>query len=396
MKNEFRKAMAACLAGAMMFGMVQMPVEASSNVEAGVTAMLNESLVDTEENTETKESSDTAEKKEDKKETKQKEKKEKSEENSKKEEGKTENSEAEKENSKSAAAAEETEESAPAAQSICGYTNLGIANVENHLNIREGAGEEYDLVGKLPVDAGCEILSTEGEWYQIQSGKVTGYVKGQFLLTGGPAEDRANEVKSIVATSVTQTLNARVEPNTDCSIWAMIAEGEELQVLENQGGWLKVDVDGDECYVAREYVELSEQLPKAMTMTEIRYGEGVSDVRVDMIQYACQFVGNRYVWGGTSLTNGVDCSGFTMRIYEKYGIYLPHSSSAQSGYGTRINASDAKPGDLFFYGNGGGINHVAMYIGNGQIVHASSAKTGIKISNAFYRSPICVTRLLSD
>jgi len=115
-----------------------------------------------------------------------------------------------------------------------------------------------------------------------------------------------------------------------------------------------------------------------------------------MIQYACQFVGNRYVWGGTSLTNGVDCSGFTMRIYEKYGIYLPHSSKAQANCGTRIDASQAKPGDLFFYGSGKSISHVAMYIGGGQVVHASSAKTGIKISNAFYRTPICVVRLLND
>lgn len=340
MRNKFGKAITACITGAVVFGMVQMPVEAARGVEAGVTVVLNESL--------------TADV----------------------EAGKT--------------------ETVQLPATICGYTNLGIAQVENHLNIREGAGEEYDLVGKLPVDAGCEILSTEGEWYQIQSGKVTGYVKGEFLLTGQDAANRADEVKSIVATSVTQTLNARVEPNTDCSIWTMIAEGEELQLLEDQGEWLKVDVDGDECYVAREFVELSEQLPKAMTMTEIRYGEGISDVRVDMIQYACQFVGNRYVWGGTSLTNGVDCSGFTMRIYEKYGISLPHSSSAQSGYGTRIDPSEAKPGDLFFYGNGGGINHVAMYIGNGQVVHASSAKTGIKISNAFYRTPICVTRLIND
>ncbi len=287
---------------------------------------------------------------------------------------------------------EETDEQ----KTVCGYTNLGIADVENHLNIRESAGEDGELAGKLPVDAGCEILEEEGEWYKIKSGEVTGYVKGEYLLTGDAAAKRADEVKSIVATSVTQTLNARVEPNTDSTIWTMVAEGEELQVIEEQGDWVKVDIDGDACYVAREYVELSEQLPKAMTMTEIRYGEGISDVRVDMIQYACQFVGNRYVWGGTSLTDGVDCSGFTMRIYEKYGIYLPHSSRAQAGYGTRVDASAAKPGDLFFYGNGGGINHVAMYIGNGQVVHASSSKTGIKISNAFYRTPICVTRLLSD
>ena len=313
-KSEFRRVIAACMTGAVVFGAVQMPVKAAGNMEAGVTAMLSQSL--------TAETDGAAE-----------------------------------------------EPAAPAA--VCGYTNLGIAQVENH-------------------------LSQEGEWFQIQSGKVTGYVKGEYLLTGQEAAARADEVKSIVATSVTQTLNARVEPNTDCSIWTMIAEGEELQMIEDQGDWLKVDVDGDECYVAREFVELSEQLPKAMTMTEIRYGEGISDVRVDMVQYACQFVGNRYVWGGTSLTNGVDCSGFTMKIYEKYGIYLPHSSSAQSGYGTRINPNEAKPGDLFFYGNGGGINHVAMYIGNGQVVHASSARTGIKISNAFYRSPICVTRLISD
>ena len=353
MKIEFRKAAAICMTGAIAFGMAGITAEAAGkHVDAGVSTVLNESLTGDGEVgagvTAMLNQSLTME-----------------------------------------AAPQE-----PA--TICGYTNLGIAQVENHLNIREGAGEEYDLVGKLPVDAGCEILSDEGEWFQIRSGKVTGYVKGEFLLTGQDAANRANEVKSIVATSVTQTLNARVEPNTDCSIWTMIAEGEELQLLEDQGEWLKVYVDGDECYVAREFVELSEQLQKAMTMTEIRYGEGISDVRVDMVQYACQFVGNRYVWGGTSLTNGVDCSGFTMRIYEKYGISLPHSSRAQSGYGTKINSSEAKPGDLFFYGNGGGINHVAMYIGNGQVVHASSARTGIKISNAFYRSPICVTRLLGE
>lgn len=357
MRSEFRKAIAVCMAGTVVFGMSQITAEASGkHVEAGVSAVLNESLAgDAEVGAGVAAML-----------------------------------------GQSLTGDAEVSEVPKEPETVCGYTNLGIAQVENHLNIRDGAGEEYELVGKLPVDAGCEILSTEGEWCKIRSGKVTGYVKGEYLLTGEDAANRADEVKTIVATSVTQTLNARVEPNTDCSIWTMIAEGEELQLLEDQGEWLKVDVDGDECYVAREYVELSEQLQKAMTMTEIRYGEGISDVRVDMIQYACQFVGNRYVWGGTSLTNGVDCSGFTMRIYEKYGIYLPHSSSAQSGYGTKINPSDAKPGDLFFYGNGGGINHVAMYIGNGQVVHASSARTGIKISNAFYRSPICVTRLLSD
>ena len=119
----------------------------------------------------------------------------------------------------------------------------------------------------------------------------------------------------------------------------------------------------------------------------------MSDVKVDLVSYACQFVGNPYVWGGTSLTHGADCSGFVLSIYAKYGISLPHSSAAQANYGRRVSPSEAQPGDLFFYG-GGRISHVAIYIGNGQIVHASTSRTGIKISNAFYRSPVCVVRLL--
>lgn len=343
MKTQWTKIMLGCLAGAAVFGMSHMTTEAATH-SAGISTLLNECLVSDAETVK----------------------------------------------------AEIGISTVGEQKTICGYTNLGIAQVENHLNIREGAGEDTDLVGALPVDAGCEILSQEGEWYKIESGKVTGYVKGEFLLTGDAAAARAEEVKSIMATSTTQTLNARVEPNTDCSIWTMIAQGESLHVIEDLGEWLKVDVDGDECYVASEFVEVSEQLPKAMTMTELRYGEGISDVRVAIVQYACQFVGNRYVWGGTSLTKGVDCSGFTMRIFENYGIYLPHSSSGQAGYGTKVSASEAKPGDLFFYGSGSSISHVAMYIGNGQVVHASSERTGIKISNAFYRTPICVRRLIYD
>lgn len=279
---------------------------------------------------------------------------------------------------------------------VCGYTNLGVANVDNHLNIREGAGEDYELVGKLPKNGGCEILETEGDWYKIKSGKVTGYVKAEYLLTGDTAKARAQEVKSTIATTNTQTVYLRVEPNTDCTIWTAMPEGEDIDVVEVMGDWVKVSLDGDECYVFGELVDLSEQLPKAMTMTEVRYGEGVSDVRVSLVNYACQFIGNRYVWGGTSLTNGVDCSGFTMQVFAKFGIYLPHHSGSQAGYGTSISSSEARPGDLFFYSKGGSINHVAIYMGNGQVVHASSPKSGIKISNAFYRTPSKVVRLIYD
>ena len=115
----------------------------------------------------------------------------------------------------------------------------------------------------------------------------------------------------------------------------MMPQGEELEVLEVLDGWVKINVDSDEGYVSSDYVEISTELLKAMTMTEIRYGQGVSDVRVSLVQYATQFVGNPYVWGGTSLTRGADCSGFVMSVFANYGISLPHSSGAQSNCGTK-------------------------------------------------------------
>lgn len=283
-----------------------------------------------------------------------------------------------------------------APSTIYGYTNLGIANVEETLNVRETPSADSSMVGKMPKNAAGEILETLDGWYKIQSGDVTGYVSADYLITGEEAAARAEEVKQTIATVKTPTLNVREEPNTECSILALMPQGEELNVLEDLSGWVKVDLDNTNGFISKDYVDISVQLPKAMTMTEVRYGNGVSDVRVDLISYATQFVGNPYVWGGTSLTNGADCSGFTLSIFAKYGVYLPHSSKAQANCGARISASEAKPGDLFFYGSGSSISHVAIYIGNGQIVHASSKKTGIKISNAFYRSPICVTRVLGD
>ncbi|MGN0343129.1 MAG: NlpC/P60 family protein [Roseburia sp.] len=278
-----------------------------------------------------------------------------------------------------------------------GYTNLGIANIEEgNLNVREEASTDSNLVGKMPKNAGCEILGQEGDWYHIKSGKVEGYVSGEFILTGDEAKAMAEEVKTTIATVTTQTLNVRAEMNTECAKLALMPEGEELVVLEDYGDWVAIDLDGETGYVSTDYVDISVQLPKAMTMTEVRYGQGVSDVRVAVVSYATQFVGNPYVWGGTSLTNGADCSGFVMSVMAHYGISLPHSSRSQANCGTRINASQAQPGDLFFYGKGRSINHVAIYIGNGQVVHASSPSTGIKISNAYYRSPICVVRVIND
>ena len=119
-------------------------------------------------------------------------------------------------------------------------------------------------------------------------------------------------------------------------------------------------------------------------------------MRVDLTEYAKQFLGNPYVWGGTSLTHGADCSGFVLSIFAKYGISMPRVAAAQATVGTSITADQLLPGDLVFYGGGGGINHVAIYIGGGQVIHASTARTGIKISNYNYRTPVKYVRVLQD
>lgn len=275
-----------------------------------------------------------------------------------------------------------------------GYTNLGIANVDNNLNIRAAAGEDGRLVGKLPRNAACEIIESDGTWAHIKSGKVEGYVSCEYLLTGLHAKRRAEELVTTIATVTADNLKVRAEANTDSEVITTVPNGEELEVVASEGDWIRVSLDDEEVFVSAQYVKVDAQLDTAITLTELLYGQGVSDVRVDLCQYAKEFLGNPYVWGGTSLTNGADCSGYVLSIYKKYGVSLPHSSRAQANCGTTISLSEAQPGDLVFYGKGKTINHVAIYIGNGQVIHASNPKTGIRISNASYRTPLKVVRLL--
>ena len=285
----------------------------------------------------------------------------------------------------------------PTAAQTCGYTNLGMSVISSgNLNIRQGASTDSEVVGILTNHNACELLEDAGDWYKVTSGKVTGYVSKQYLVTGDEAESIAEQEIKTVATVNTETLNVRAEKSTEAAVLSQVGNSEAFTVNSVADGWVEISVDDSVGYISQDYVTLAQALPTAKTIEQVKYGDGVSDVRASVVSYALQFVGNRYVWGGTSLENGIDCSGFTMRILGKYGISLPHSSKAQPSYGTKISASEAQPGDLFFYGSGRSISHVAIYIGNGQIVHASNKRDGIKVSNAFYRSPICVTRYLPD
>lgn len=282
--------------------------------------------------------------------------------------------------------------------SYWGYTNLGIANVESgNLNIRALPDTSGKLVGKLPKNGACEILAHVDGWAQIKSGEVEGYVKEEYLYMGADAIMKANELVRTVATVTADGVNVRDEASTDSAVLTQVPKGEELDYIETLDGWVKVSIDGHDAYVSADYVKVEATLSVAITMTELLYGMGVSDIRVDLVEYAKQFLGNPYVWGGTSLTKGADCSGFVQSVFKHFNIKLSRTSRTQANDGTKIKASELKAGDLVFYTNSSGtINHVALYIGGGQVIHASNPKSGIKISKYNYRTPAKCVRIIND
>lgn len=294
------------------------------------------------------------------------------------------------------------------------YDNLGISNVNNYLNIREEPKEDSKIVGKMTSKSAGEILETteDGGWHKIKSGPVTGYVKSDYILTGDAAKAEALEVAELMAVVSTDKLNARTEPSTEAPIWTQISNSERYIVLKQLDGWVEIELDSTSAYVATEFVDVRYALNEAIKFTptpaeDKTTGKGGvgntpgtsagSSKRSQIVNYAVQFLGNPYVWGGTSLTNGADCSGFTMAIMAKFGISLPHHSGSQANAGRAISSSEMRPGDLLFYANSGGtINHVSMYIGNGQVIHASNARDGIKISTWNYRTPKKIVNVIGD
>lgn len=278
-----------------------------------------------------------------------------------------------------------------------GYDELGIAVVEGNLNVREEPNTSSAIVGKMYNHAACEVIEEVDGWYHIVSGEVEGYVSSEFIVTGIEAKMIGLEIAYKRAVVQTNGLNVRSKPNEESEIITKVAKGEELEVVEELDGWVECMLNTDIVYVSKEYVEIADGLNTAITLAQFKYGKEVSEVRAELCEYAIQFVGNPYVWGGTSLTKGADCSGFVLSIYKNYGVELPHYSKSQSNHGTEINPSDAQPGDLLFYGSSkSSISHVAIYIGDGKIVHANDEKTGIIISNAYYRTPVKACSLLEN
>ena len=277
------------------------------------------------------------------------------------------------------------------------YKNLGISSVDNYLNVRDQPSENGNIIGKMTSKSAGEILETseDGGWYKIQSGSVTGYVKAEYILTGDAAKQEAMEVAELMAIVSTDRLNARTEPSTDAPIWTQISNNERYDVISQQDGWVEIALDTTSAYVATDFVDVRYALPEAIPFTPLKEQESL---RTRIVNYALQFVGNRYVWGGNDPHSGVDCSGFTKYVYSHVaGVSLPRVSREQARTGTKIDSSKMRPGDLIFYTDRRGtVNHVAMYIGNGQIVHAASRRSGIKISTWNYRNPYRIVNMLGD
>ena len=323
---------------------------------------------------------------------------------------------------------EEAMEAEPTEEDL--FRNLVIAQVTNYVNVRSIPSEEGEVLGKLYNNSVGTFISEENGWYQINSGSVTGYVKAEFCVTGEDAVELAKKVGKRIATVTTETLFVRTEPSTECSILGMVPEADDLIVLEETEGWAKVDVEEGMGWVSTDYVALHSEFVQAESKEEEErrlakeeeerqkaraaaaqkaaqnqnnqsqssapaqnagsYSvSGGSEMGVAVAEYGLQFVGNPYVYGGTSLTNGADCSGFVMSVYANFGVSLPHSSTSDRSQGYGVDGLDnAQPGDIICYSG-----HVGIYIGNGQIVHASNETTGIIVSNANYRNILAIRRI---
>lgn len=295
------------------------------------------------------------------------------------------------------------------------YADIAIAQVDNYVNVRDAATEEGNVVGKLYNNSAATVEAAEGDWYKITSGNVAGYVKSEFVVCGN--EDLAKQVSRRVAKVETETLFVRTEPTTASDVLGMVPDQEKLTVMdESVNGWTKVSIEEGEGYVSDDYIEKSVEFVTAESKAEEEArlakeeaerkaaaaaakkasGKKGSSGKTSapsgsgggaVASFAGQFVGNPYVYGGTSLTNGADCSGFVMAVYAAFGVGLPHSSSAMCGVGYGV--SDMQPGDIICYSG-----HVGIYVGNNTIVHASTPSGGIKYTSpANYRPIIAVRRI---
>ena len=313
------------------------------------------------------------------------------------------------------------------------YANFAIADVSDYVNVRKEPSTEGEIVGKIYDGAVAQVVSIAGEndeWFQITSGNVEGYIKAEFFIYGDAAAEVMDEYVTKYALVKADRLNVRKDATTDSDRIGYIDNGEKVKITAELGEWIKVQyLQEKEGYVAAEYVQILEEYTYAKTLEEERAElaakkaleerQNVSEnlvpestenvqapntnyatnaeLRASIVNYALQYVGDKYVSGGTSLATGTDCSGFTCFVYADFGYSISRTPEGQySGAGRAIDYSSIQPGDIICYSSNGGrsCTHVAMYIGDGQVVHAANSRKGVITSNADYEPIIGVRNVI--
>lgn len=311
------------------------------------------------------------------------------------------------------------------------YADLAIANVSNYVNVRTEPNTDSAIVGKIYDGAVAQILSVAGEendWFQVISGNVEGFIKSEFFLYGDEAVAVIDDYVTRYAVVQADRLNVREQPDITAKRVGYIDNGEKVKILENLGEWMKVQyTDSSTGYVAAQYVTVSEEFVYAKTLEEeakelaekraLEQRQNVSEaqaaenttiivtppnttystneeLRQQIVDYAMQYLGNKYVHGGQSLSTGTDCSGFTSLIYKEFGYSISRTPAGQlSSAGRSIDYSEIQPGDIICYGSGK-CTHVALYIGNGQIIHAANSRKGVIIGQADYDNILGVKNVI--
>ena len=315
-----------------------------------------------------------------------------------------------------------------------------VAQVNDYINVRADADAESDIVGKLYNGSVAKVLGRTGNgWARVRSGDVTGYIREEYVATGDTAQQLADSVTTKKAVVTTETLRVRAAAQADSDVITLIGQGQTLDILEEADGWYKVNTEDGEGYISADFADVEDVYPEAVSRAQEEAEEAAAEASRKaeeeaakaasnaaagtagtsgskkksggsgalntytgssgsgsasgqaVANYALQFVGNPYVWGGSSLTNGTDCSGFTMAVYANFGVSLPHYTGSQEHSGTAVNSlAEAQPGDLILYSG-----HVAIYLGNNQIVHASNPRYGITTGTATYRNIVAIRRIFN-
>lgn len=299
------------------------------------------------------------------------------------------------------------------------YENLGMSVASSYLNVRSSASTSSKVVGKLYCGSVATIKKISGDWVKIKSGSVTGYVYKNYLAMGADARALFIKYANPVATVNTSSLRVRKSNSTDSKILGLVSSGQKFQVISQGKKWTKIRYKGKKAYVANPYVDLSYTFEYAVSVEEEESNiqqeiesskndstsnqpsnsgstnQSTSKKGEEIAAFATKYVGNPYVWGGTSLTKGADCSGFIQTVYKNFGYTIPRTSRQQAVAGKKVSEKNLKPGDIISYASQGVVNHVALYIGNRKVVHASNPKDGIKISNYNYRNVHSIRRIVS-